>query len=120
MKKIAAFLCSLLLLFAAGCQAAAAPDSPSEPDGQSELSSESGSVIDTADPDAVPQETARPDSPEETVIVREAHATAIRALSMASRISAPPKRKMGLPVEKAASSSAKATASGRVRRVFIA
>ncbi|MCI5728955.1 MAG: hypothetical protein MR374_05335 [Clostridia bacterium] len=63
MKKIAAFLCSLLLLFAAGCQAAAAPDSPSEPDGQSELSSESGSVIDTADPDAAPQETARPDSP---------------------------------------------------------
>ena len=63
MKKIAALLCSLLLLFAAGCQAAAAPDSPSEPDGQSELSSESGSVIDTADPDAAPQETARPDSP---------------------------------------------------------
>ena len=28
MKKIAALLCSLSLLFAAGCQAAAAPDSP--------------------------------------------------------------------------------------------
>ena len=67
-----------------------------------------------------PRCTARPDSPEETVIVREAHSTAISPLSMANRISAPPKRKMGLPVEKAASSSAKATASGRVRRVFIA